>query len=165
MIESLVRRGAHVGAEHIRPHRAKHVTATVLGAERAAVEAQLRRRSGSSATSKFRVALASYRAQNGSMIDGELRSATVAPAFYGVIPELVRDEDEDLVRCHLSERWSHLHHAHAWTLDEHREPFRKPIGQRPRSMRASWTSRPNHPHRYSRASDAPPCRAAGLRAR
>jgi hypothetical protein len=144
MIESLVRRGAHVGAEHIRPHRAKHVTAIVRGAERAAVEAQLRRRSASSATSKLRVALASYRVQNGSMIDGEPRSATVAPAFYGVIPELVRDEDEDLGRCHLSERWSvrwsHLHHAHAWTLDEHSEPFRKPIGQRPRSMRASWTS-------------------------
>jgi predicted nucleic acid-binding Zn-ribbon protein len=52
--------------------------------------------------------------------------------FYGVLGELARDEDEDLVQCHLCGGWfraiggSHLRRAHGWTLDEYRDAFRLP---------------------------------------
>ena len=58
--------------------------------------------------------------------EAELRSATIAAAFYGVIPELVRDEDEELAQCHLSGRWcvrwSHLRREHGLTMDEYTTP-------------------------------------------
>lgn len=54
--------------------------------------------------------------------------------FYGSLGVLARDEDEDLVQCHLCGRWlraigsSHLRRAHGWTLDEYRDAFKLPRG-------------------------------------
>ena len=63
-----------------------------------------------------------------------LRRLSDGTPFYGLVGVLARDEDEDLVQCHLCGRWlraignSHLRRGHGWTLDAYRDAFKLPRG-------------------------------------
>ena len=54
--------------------------------------------------------------------------------FYGSLGVVARDNEDDLVQCHLCGRWlraiggSHLRRTHGWTLNEYRDAFKLPRG-------------------------------------